>query len=376
MQYLLLIGIFEAFFLTVLIISKKGKQLHDYILSGYLFIMGVTVFFSFLDYYNRTHNYRYPALLDVNIPFLFLHGPLTWFYIKSLTDQHFRFKPIYFLHFLPFVAVFIEHSINIFSLPETVKIYIDKTELFKSWIIYPIIVDAVAIVTLGYLIWGWILIRKYNRYIQNYFSETNQINLRWLRILLISTVICYALNDFTYILDFFFHFAPYKVLQLASFMIASIFILVLGFFGHSQGNIFTAYQVDIDLKKSIIPSNDEKIKKEDEHFVNALITYMKENKPFLNPELTIAALSRELNVSPYYLSDILNNKLNLNFYDFINHYRVEEFKMKLTNPENERLTFSGIASDCGFNSKATFYRVFKKSTGSSPNEYYKAISRN
>jgi AraC-like DNA-binding protein len=277
---------------------------------------------------------------------------------------------------LPFIAVLIEHAVNIFSLPVIDKIYIDKTELFKSWIIYPIIVNAVAVFTLGYLIWGWILIRKYNRYIQNYFSETNQINLQWLRILLISTAICYALNDFTYILDLIFHFAPYKVLQLASFMIASFFILVLGFFGLRQGNIFTAYQVEIDLKKTIIPSNNEKIKKEDELFVNALITYMKENKPFLNPELTIAALSRELNVSPYYLSDILNNKLNLNFYDFINHYRVEEFKMKLTNPESEKLSFSGIASDCGFNSKATFYRVFKKSTGTSPNEYYKAFSRN
>jgi AraC-like DNA-binding protein len=302
---------------------------------------------------------------------------LLWFYIKSLTDQYFKFKPIYLFHFLPFVIVFIEHSINIYSLPSELKVYLDKTEIFKTWIIYPVIVVAVAIVTLGYLFWCWILVRQYYRKIQNYFSEVTRINLKWLRWLIIATLICYVLNDFTYIIDLFFNFASYSVLQVMSFMIASLFILFLGFYGHRQGCIFSTKMVEIDLSKTLQTTIiGNKLNTEEEQFIDSLLSYMRIQKPFLKPELTIAALSGELNVSPYYLSDILNNKLNLNFYDFVNRYRVDEFKLKLIDPAYGNISFSGIASDCGFNSNATFYRVFKKITGTTPNEYSKGFSRN
>jgi AraC-like DNA-binding protein len=377
MQYFLLLGIFETLFLTALILSKRNKHIHDYYLSIYFFFTGLTIFFTYLDFYNRTNNYPYPAFLSLNIPFIIIQGPLIWFYIKSLTDQHFKFKPIYLLHFVPFITVFIEHYITIYSLPVGLKIYVDKTEIFRTWLIYPIIVYAIAIFTFLYLFWGWVLIKKYTRRIHNYFSNDNQINLKWLTMLIIIKMFYNAINDLTYILDLFVHFPHYSFLQLISFMIASIFMLILGFYGHRQGNIFSSNNVELDLSKTSKPLTViAKVQKEDDIFVSSLVLFMKDKKPYLKPDLTIAALSRELIVSPYYLSDILNNKLNLNFYDFINHYRVEEFKQRLTKPGNEKLSFSGIAFDCGFNSKATFYRVFKKTTGYSPNEYYKGLSRN
>jgi AraC-like DNA-binding protein len=82
-----------------------------------------------------------------------------------------------------------------------------------------------------------------------------------------------------------------------------------------------------------------------------------------------------MNVQEEYLSSILNNQLNRNFFDFVNQYRVEEFKTQCLNPQNETFTLIGLAYDCGFNSKATFNRVFKNITSLTPGEYKQSVSR-
>ena len=81
-------------------------------------------------------------------------------------------------------------------------------------------------------------------------------------------------------------------------------------------------------------------------------------------------LSKEFGVSADYLSGIINGLLGMNFYDFINHYRVEEFKQMCRDSSKRKLTIIALAYDCGFNSKATFTRVFKKNTGITPGEYF------
>jgi len=101
---------------------------------------------------------------------------------------------------------------------------------------------------------------------------------------------------------------------------------------------------------------------------------MKINKPYLNSELTVAMLADELCVNSEYISLILNRYLKTNFFDFINNFRVEEFKRRLKEPKNHNLTLLGIAYDSGFNSKATFNRVFKNTTGLTPSEYKSSIT--
>ena len=69
------------------------------------------------------------------------------------------------------------------------------------------------------------------------------------------------------------------------------------------------------------------------------------------------------------LSQVINVGARRNFNDFVNEYRVDEFKRQVRNPANAHLSFLGLALDCGFNSKATFNRAFKKFTGLSPKEF-------
>jgi AraC-like DNA-binding protein len=101
-----------------------------------------------------------------------------------------------------------------------------------------------------------------------------------------------------------------------------------------------------------------------------------ENKKlYLNPELNIETLSTELNLKATTISQLVNQNTDYNFNDYINSYRVAETKKMLSNPEYSNYTIVAIGLEAGFNSKASFYRAFRKFEGMTPSEYQKNRSQ-
>lgn len=98
---------------------------------------------------------------------------------------------------------------------------------------------------------------------------------------------------------------------------------------------------------------------------------MNEQKLFLNPELTLTQLAEALAVHPHHLSQVINSQEAKTFYDFINTWRVNQFKKIAAEPANQKYTLLALAFECGFNSKTAFYRNFKNLTGQSPTQYLK-----
>ena len=98
---------------------------------------------------------------------------------------------------------------------------------------------------------------------------------------------------------------------------------------------------------------------------------METEKPFLNTSLTLPDLAASLKMPSHHLSRVLNEQLKLNFFDFVNQYRVEEVKTKMNDPNFAHLSILGIAFESGFNTKSAFNRVFKKITGMTPTEFKK-----
>lgn len=94
-------------------------------------------------------------------------------------------------------------------------------------------------------------------------------------------------------------------------------------------------------------------------------------KLYLNPNLSLTQLAKAMRMSPTQVSDLINRGLNQNFNDYINRYRVETITQLLSDENYTHLSILAIALDNGFNSKATFNRVFKKIIGKSPSEYRK-----
>ncbi len=372
MPAILIIGIFEALFLGVLVITKRHKRVPDYFLAALLFIMAFTIVASYLEQYNITKNYPYPFFIHVSPPLIFLHGPLLWFYIKSFTSKKFVFKPQYLLHFLPFILAFSLMWISTYSLNVESRVSGMQSENFKTSPIYPLIILGIALFTQGYFIWGLLLIHRYRKKIRNYYSKIENIDLRWLKFILVAAIIAYAINSGLYLSDYFFDLFSYQVMQLSTFIVGSLFILAMGFYGLRQTNVF--YSVDQNMVKqnqSDKSAGKQKKISTDEVFVHELLSYMNEQKPYLQADITLNELSRQMNVSSEYLSGILNRKLNIRFFDFINQFRVESFKDACQAPENANFSIIALAYDCGFNSKATFNRVFKNMTGTTPSEYQK-----
>jgi AraC-like DNA-binding protein len=103
----------------------------------------------------------------------------------------------------------------------------------------------------------------------------------------------------------------------------------------------------------------------------ALNDTMLKDKPYLDPKLNLSDLAEMIHCSPNQLSQLLNENMGKNFYDYVNDYRLHYFQSLNRDPKNRQFTFLSLAYESGFNSKTTFNNFFKKTLGVTPSEYLK-----
>lgn len=127
------------------------------------------------------------------------------------------------------------------------------------------------------------------------------------------------------------------------------------------------YNIKRKYKKSLLTKNEV------EKYASQLEKIMHDYKPYLNPDITLNDIASYLELPPNYTSQLLNEGFNKNFSEYINTYRINEFKKRITLPESKNLTILAVAYDSGFNSKTSFNTFFKKIQGVSPNTYLKSI---
>ena len=102
---------------------------------------------------------------------------------------------------------------------------------------------------------------------------------------------------------------------------------------------------------------------------------MHKNRPYTNPNLKIAELASMVGSTSHTLSYLFNQYLDKSYYDYINEFRIEEFKKIVMSEDCSKYTLEALAERCGFSSRASFFRSFKKATGITPNEYIKSIQK-
>lgn len=307
-----------------------------------------------------------PRLLFLPFNFYFLSIPLFYLYAKSLTAPFFLKKhwPILIpgiLEFLLFLILFLQPVAQKQSLAENSTFQLIHGIYEFSSLAYSIFF---AVKTIR-------LVNQHQKAVLNYFSNIGKQQLKWVKAVAVFILVFYAIWFVPLVLprDFMQNIA-YPVLG----AINVIFIYWVGISGLRQQKVemyLESKQEEIIQEPEYLVNNQEE---ESDKTYQILLCQMKEKKLFKNPELTLPILAEQLNMTRRSLSQLINQKTQSNFNHFVNQYRVEEAKKILTDPKFDHLNMLGIASEVGFNSKATFFSVFKKMEGNSPGAYKKQYS--
>ena len=371
---LLKLGGLQAILLAFLLFKKKANNLANIVLAILIVLLGFScLMYSFnnLEFYLK---YPHAIRVDWGIPLLF--GPLIYLYIIVLIDKKKWSKKDY-LHFFPYlINLFILAPFFIKSSEEKIAILdyftTSITQGTDLYFFYSFILRlAISVISFLYAFESIKILRSYRSRLLNEYSSTEKIKLEWLRTLLYS----FMFVSFVFIVASLITKGDrYPQFDYNIYYFFSIFILIyfMSYKALSQPKLIQLYNFDYEFEvtpKLKIPEKQNDLS----DGVKKLKQYMLKEKSFLNGELTASELAKELNISRHQLSRLLNEKLGKNFYDFINEYRVEEFKRRLKLPENDQLTLLGIAFDSGFNSKTTFNTIIKRSTGLTPSQYKKSL---
>jgi AraC-like DNA-binding protein len=247
------------------------------------------------------------------------------------------------------------------------KIYIFKNEGVGYEVFMIVLSIAISLSGIAYVIWSNKLLIRHKKNIENRFSSLEKVDLKWLQFL------TWGLGAI-WIIVVFSEGGP------AIYLALVVFIFLIGFLGIRQEKIFSSSAIVKNGSTITVEKRKEKyaksgLKKDTSDVVyKKLIDLMTTGLVYKNRELTIGTLASKLEVHPNHLSQIINELEGKNFYDFVNTYRVNEFKRIVRFPENQNITLLALAHDCGFNSKSSFNRYFKKATGQTPSQYFSNIS--
>ncbi|WP_108804347.1 AraC family transcriptional regulator [Aquimarina sp. Aq107] len=370
----LLLLVLQAFIFAFLLLVRyfKKKHISALILSLLIFITGyhrTSYTIGFMDWYDTFQNTKINYWL---IALSLAIGPLLYFYIKSITTSNFKFRKKDFLHFIP-VCLYIVYKISIFiydaaqpGFEDTQNGYL-KVFLDEKYV-GPLIGVVENLQMLLYLAFTIQLYYVYRKKIQHFFSNTYSLELNWIRnfLFIYSFLFLYSLfqgvigsviTELHWTQRWWYHFFT---------AVAIIYIGIKGYFTDTSKLNNLNFSVSVKETTSTLSTelssdvirNKKKIKE-----------FMSEEKPFLNPDLNLTQLSQMLKIPASIISETINSGFDKNFNDFVNSYRVKEVQKMLKEGKQQQLSLLGIAYECGFNSKATFNRVFKKLTNTSPSQY-------
>lgn len=305
-------------------------------------------------------------------PLPLLHGPLLYLYVvySLRTDQ--RFGLINYIHFLPPLGFYL-YMIPFFfqySAEERALINSGAMDDYATFIAFSLV--AFLISGIGYAVASYRLLNRYQDITKQNFAYKESIDLNWLKHFIIGMGVIFGIAILLAVLQEWVGVQFGFNTDIIFYSLIILFIFYLGYSGIIHQGIFSTSNAPVAIveedtkdsyKRSGLKESDAKL------YHEKLMTIMKKEKPYLEPKLSLVGLAEHLDISPNHLSQIINQCEDKNFYDFVNHYRVEEFKKRVLDPENSNFSLLAIAYDSGFNSKSSFNDVFKKTVGKTPTQY-------
>lgn len=323
--------------------------------------------------------YKYTADILFFIPFMqvLLIGPVVYFYTKSQLNLGFKLSKNAYIHFVP-ALLYGVYSLVVFV---TDKLILDDYYFYANgrdkdlanW--YQATGLASMVV---YLILSLRYYSNYKKRLFNTVSYAETVLFKWIRNFMMAFLGILVLRVLFFIINPEWGNFGSQFWHYIAFSFVFYYIAITGY-----SNVVKQIALESEKLKTVnvfeeeIPvSKTENSPEKNSQWKDKLAQTMIEKRLFENPRLTLSDVAKELNITTKTVSSTVNTGFNMNFNDFVNHYRIEAIKEKLHRGEHHKTTLLGIALDAGFNSKATFNRAFKKSTSLSPKDYIeKTVSK-
>ncbi len=368
-EVLMLLVIFQLLFTGSFLFSHdKGKKISNRLLALFFFSLCVNMTDSILLLKGVYEKYPHWAIWATGVPFLY--GPLIFLYVRSVLEPAFSLQLKDSWHFIPFLLL-TALSIVSYHLLDSAGQQRVLSEIRERKLPASIYMVSLLIYThyFCYMFLSLRLIRRRQLQASEKFSNEKAVNLNWLRstiLFLIALMLLSALAGLAsaggWTIPFYLIFAS----LLGGFIIFLMQILLKAlrnpflFGGQPESTPAVARN-----PASPLPVEEKTRLKE------ALLAHMTEAKPYLDPDLSLDQLSTQLGIRPKLCSQVINEGMGTNFFEFVNQYRIEEAKRLLTNPPDPRITVLEVLYEVGFNSKSSFNTIFKKQTGLTPSEFKK-----
>ncbi|WP_298305552.1 helix-turn-helix domain-containing protein [Flavobacterium sp.] len=322
---------------------------------------------------------------------LFFIGPLIYFYTQSLLNPSFRLTKNNFLHLLAGI-LYLVYSVVIWVYDQLILqeyyFYADGMDKdFEEWY------QKLGLFSM--IVYFILSIRYYNVYKKLMFqvvSYADSVLFKWIRNYLIAFLVMLLLPILFDIIGYFYPEMKSYQGSWWFYLFFSIVMYYIAITGYSNPtNATIPFKVSLFDKNPILlldSNTSDEVESvidivhetfEDTNspeislWKSKIETLIQEEQLYQNPELTLTDLAKKLETNASVISKTINQGFQMNFNDCINNYRIKAVKNSFANGEHKKSTLLGIAYDCGFNSKATFNRAFKKNTGKTPKEFLSNI---
>jgi len=323
------------------------------------------------------------------VPFqqIFLLPPVLYFYVKALLDKSFQFTKRDYIHFLP-SAVYLIYALVVFITDKVVLneyyFYEDgKDKDFSSW--YQI----TGLCSLGYYLAKSIkTYYQYRTMTYNAVSFADSVMFKWAKRFLLAFLMLIAIRVLFFILNPEWDEFGKKFWYYVCFSVLFYYMSISGYTNSMlSATSFRDFPLnsDVDVKLEADDPTDIALPKSmSEHHNPAeekqpipnfdlwrekVEALMLVDKMYENQALVISDLANKLDTHSKKISQVINQAYNMNFNDFVNHYRIKAIIQKIEEGEHNMQTLLSLAFECGFNSKSTFNRAFKRATSLNPKEY-------
>lgn len=364
-----LLGAAQGLLLALaLVASGRGGRTASRLLAALTLAVSVFVCGAVL----RTTGYIFyvPHLAWVHDPFPFACGPLLFLYLRELTSGgRPRLARRDWAHFIPFTlcALYLAPSYFQGAAAKLAALEAEYTQpSMGSWYyVRSLLVVAHFLAYLIVVVW---MLWRYTRRVKSGEASASRAALAQVRFLVVSCVVIWVAAVLRFALD---HTARTNLL--VPLLISGV-VYGLGYMAMSgrgtqpEGEAQPSPEADAEPpapkyeRSTLTPERAER-------YLKRLREVMESERPYADGELTLQKLAGRLSIPAQHLSQTVNGRLNQSFTDFVNAYRVEDAKRKLTDPRLKHYSVLAIAEEVGFNSKSSFNAVFKKQTGMTPSEF-------